>query len=134
MLKSFSLLVIYQIAKRKNVVFQRKVDSQKILCGKMKSSSEYFVSIYWSFRKNLHQQSYKKYLWHQPMSLVEVNQANISLVVLKKKRGLLKLQHFLLIFRLNIRLKLFCTIVYGISLFCKTKIGQVVNELFIWCI
>ena len=30
-----------------------------ILCEKMKSSSEYFVSIYWSFRKNLHQQSYK---------------------------------------------------------------------------
>ena len=35
------------------------------LCGKMKSSSEYFVNIYWSFWKNLHQQSYKKYLWHQ---------------------------------------------------------------------
>ena len=30
-----------------------------LLCGKMKSSSEYFVNIYWRFRKNLHQQSYK---------------------------------------------------------------------------
>ena len=36
-----------------------------ILCGKKKSSSDYFVTIYWSCGKNL--QSYKS-IWQQPMS------------------------------------------------------------------
>ena len=42
----------------------------------------YFVNIYRSFRKKPFISNHTKYLWYQPMSLVEVNQANISLVVL----------------------------------------------------
>ena len=43
------------------------------LCLKMKSSSEYFVNIYWSLRKNLHQQSYKSIFGINPCLKINVN-------------------------------------------------------------